>query len=125
DWGKLIEAIELFRKQEAICAALGHQKGLAQSYIHQALILAQLGKSKEAMSLYKKSEGVLERIGSKDGLLINYTNQAILLQETLQKPNQAEKMLQKAWVLAKDINAISEIHQIENLFKKYHLLTPQ
>jgi tetratricopeptide (TPR) repeat protein len=78
-WGRLQEAMELLKKQEAICAELGKQEGLQATYGNQALILSQWGQLEEAMALHKKQEAVCEELGDQDSLQRSYGNQANIL----------------------------------------------
>jgi serine protease Do len=62
--GKLAEALEVYKKQEAIYKQLESEKRqLAQNYANQALILRDLGKFPEALALYQKERQVYESLG--------------------------------------------------------------
>ena len=68
DWGRLEEALELHKKQEAICLELGNKDGLGASYGNQALILKAWGRLEEAMTLHKKKEAICLELGNKSSL---------------------------------------------------------
>jgi hypothetical protein len=57
-WGRLNEAMELHKKEEAICLAMGNQEGLQITYGNQALILKAWGRLDGAMELHKKKEAI-------------------------------------------------------------------
>lgn len=62
--GKLTEALEVYKKQEAIYNQLESEKQqLAQNYSNQALILKDLGKFPEALALHQKERQVYESLG--------------------------------------------------------------
>jgi tetratricopeptide (TPR) repeat protein len=54
NWGRLDEAMALYKKQEAICIELGNRDSLQISYGNQALILQVWGRLDEAMALTRK-----------------------------------------------------------------------
>ena len=56
EWGRLGEAMELLKKQEAICLELGNKDGLSKSYSGQGLVLGALDQLEEALALYKKKK---------------------------------------------------------------------
>jgi len=62
--GKLAEALEVYKKQEAAYAQLEPEKQqLAQNYANQALILRDLKKFPESLGLYQKERQVYESLG--------------------------------------------------------------
>jgi tetratricopeptide (TPR) repeat protein len=65
-WGRLEEALELLKKQEAICLELGNKDGLQASYGNQALILRDWGRLEEALALYKKQEAICPGAGQQE-----------------------------------------------------------
>ena len=67
-WGRLEEAMELHKKQEALCVELGNKIFLQASYNNQALILKDWGRLEEAMALQKKQETLCVELGNKVGL---------------------------------------------------------
>ncbi len=78
-WGKLDEALELLKKQEEICLALGDQDWLQHSYGNQAGIFLIRGRLDESIDLYKKQEEICLVLGSQDGLQRSYAGQALIL----------------------------------------------
>ena len=75
DWGRLEEAFELLKKQEALCLELGNKDSLQRSYGNQALILQAWGRLEEAFELLKKQEALCLQMG----LQANYWHQALIL----------------------------------------------
>jgi tetratricopeptide (TPR) repeat protein len=62
--GKLAEALEVYKKQEAIYKQLESEKHqLAQNYAKQALILRDLGQFPQALGLYQKERQIYESLG--------------------------------------------------------------
>ena len=80
-WGRLDEALALFKKGEVICAELANQDGLQASYGNQAQILRRWGRLDEAMALHKKEETICAELANQDGLQASYGNQALILQD--------------------------------------------
>ena len=80
-WGRLDEAMALYKQQEAICLELGNKDGLQNSYGNQALILQDWGRLEEALALLKKQEVICLELGNKDSLQRSYGNQALILKE--------------------------------------------
>jgi len=73
--GKLAEALEVYKKQEAIYNRLESEKPkLAQNYSNQALLLRDLGKFPEALALYHKERQVYESSGMHKELAACYSN---------------------------------------------------
>ena len=73
--GKLAEALELYKKQEAIYKQLESEKQqLAQNYSNQALILRDLGKFPEALGLHQKEKQIYESLGMHKELAGCYGN---------------------------------------------------
>ena len=79
DWGDLAQAMELYRKSEAVHLALGDRRGLESSYGNQAVILYRWGRLEEAMTLHKKEEIIALELGDKTQLQRSYANQAVIL----------------------------------------------
>ncbi len=79
DWGQLEEAVDLHKKEEAICEELGDKNGLQASYGNQAGVLLRWERYEEALTLYKKQETICEELGSKDSLQRSYGGQALIL----------------------------------------------
>jgi tetratricopeptide (TPR) repeat protein len=77
-WGKLDEAMKLYKKYGDLCNELGDRAGLALSYAEQALILKAWGKLAEAMTLYKKLEKICEELGDRAELAKCCGNQATI-----------------------------------------------
>ena len=62
--GKSAEALEVYKKQEAVYKQLESEKRqLAQNYSNQASILRDLGKFPEALGLYRQEKQVYESLG--------------------------------------------------------------
>ncbi|MGD2091109.1 MAG: trypsin-like peptidase domain-containing protein [Candidatus Aminicenantes bacterium] len=62
--GKLAEALEVYKKQEAIYKQLESEKHqLAQNYAKQALIFRDLGQFPQALGLYQKERQIYESLG--------------------------------------------------------------
>ncbi len=62
--GKLAEALEVYKKQEAVYKQLEPEKRqLAHNYANQALILRDLQKFPESLGLYQKERQVYESLG--------------------------------------------------------------
>jgi tetratricopeptide (TPR) repeat protein len=80
DWGRLDDAMALYRKVEAICMELGDQDALQTCYGNQALILKDWGRLDEALALLKKQEAICLELGNQDSLQRSYGNQATILQ---------------------------------------------
>jgi tetratricopeptide (TPR) repeat protein len=94
-WGRLNEALDLLKKQEAICVELttgdnlqanrGHDSVVRHSlqvcYGNQAAILKGWGRLEEALALYKKGETICLDLGNKGGLATNYGNQSEILKD--------------------------------------------
>jgi tetratricopeptide (TPR) repeat protein len=78
-WGRLEEALALYKKQEAISLELGSKADLQVSYGNQANILHTWGRLEEAMALHKKKEAICLELGNKDELQRSYGNQALIL----------------------------------------------
>ena len=74
--GRLNEALDLLKKQEAICLELGNKDGLQSSYGSQASIFHSLERLDEALDLLKKQEAICLELGNKDGLQSSYGSQA-------------------------------------------------
>ncbi|MDJ0836075.1 MAG: toll/interleukin-1 receptor domain-containing protein [Acidobacteriota bacterium] len=100
DWGKLEEAMMLFKKQQELQEELGNHAALAASYGHQALILKAQGKLEEAMALHQKEQALQEELGNRAGLSASYGNQALILR--------AWGKLDKAMALHKKAQALIE-----------------
>jgi len=81
DWGRLEEAMELHKKEEALCLALGNKHGLQRCYRNQAVILRRSGRLEEAMALLKKQEALCLELGDMDCRQASYGNQALVLQD--------------------------------------------
>jgi tetratricopeptide (TPR) repeat protein len=81
DWGRLEEALALYKKKEALCLELGNRNSLSTSYGNQAVILQHWGWLEEAFALYKKQEALCLELGNIDGLQRSYGNQAVILQD--------------------------------------------
>jgi tetratricopeptide (TPR) repeat protein len=77
-WGRLEEAMALFKKVEASNLELGNQQGLQRTYGHQGLILKAWGRLEEAMALHRKREAICLELGDQDGLQRTYGNQALI-----------------------------------------------
>jgi tetratricopeptide (TPR) repeat protein len=73
---RLGEAMELLKKQEAICLELGNHDGLRVCWGNQAVILNAWGRLEEAMELLKKQEAICLELADQDGLQLCYTKQA-------------------------------------------------
>ncbi|MBM3786518.1 MAG: hypothetical protein FJW30_19340 [Acidobacteria bacterium] len=78
-WGKLDGAMELHKKEEALCEQLGDRAGLQRSWGNQALILQTWGKMDDGMALHKKEEAMCEELGDRAGLQSCWGNQAVIL----------------------------------------------
>jgi tetratricopeptide (TPR) repeat protein len=79
DWGELDQAMDLYKKPEALSLALGNRVGLQSSYGNQAVILYRWGRPEEAMTLHKKEEIIALELGDKTQLQRSYANQAVIL----------------------------------------------
>jgi tetratricopeptide (TPR) repeat protein len=56
-WGRLEDAMALFKKQEELCLKLAENKdGLLRSYGDQAVTLKDWGRLEEALDLFKEQE---------------------------------------------------------------------
>ena len=78
-WGRLEEAMALYRKEEAICLELDDQNGFQRCYGNVAVILDAWGRLEEAMALLKKQEAICLELGDQNGLQHSYGNQALVL----------------------------------------------
>jgi tetratricopeptide (TPR) repeat protein len=94
-WGRLKEALELHKKEEAICLELGNQDGLQRSYGNQALILHAWGRLEEALELHKKKEAICLELGKKQSLGYCYWNLGVLSRE-MGNPETAKEKLNTA-----------------------------
>jgi serine/threonine protein kinase/tetratricopeptide (TPR) repeat protein len=79
NWGKLNEAMTLYKKEEKINEQLGDRVGLAKCYGNQAVIFQIWGKLNEAMTLHKKEEKIKDELDDPIGLAKCYGNQALIL----------------------------------------------
>jgi tetratricopeptide (TPR) repeat protein len=76
--GRLKEALDLHKMEEAICLQSGNNHGLQASYRNQALVL-KAWRLEESLALYKEEEAICLELGNKDGLQASYRNQALVL----------------------------------------------
>ena len=79
DWGRLEEALELHRKEEAICRELGDRLGLAMTFGNRARILLLGDRLEEALELLKEVAAIATERGDKNLLAKTYGNQANVL----------------------------------------------
>jgi tetratricopeptide (TPR) repeat protein len=113
-WGRLEEAMELHKKEEAICAELGDQDSLHTSYGNQALILKEWGRLQEAMELLKKQEAIGAELGSHESLQYSYGNQALILAD-LGHLEEAMELLKKQEAISTELgNPESLAHSYAN-----------
>jgi tetratricopeptide (TPR) repeat protein len=89
-WGKLDTAMELLKKQEALCIELGNKNSLQASYGNQALILLDLGKPEEAVALFKKQENICKKAGLVPSLIWCYRNQIDLFEKAIRSTEALE-----------------------------------
>jgi len=78
EWGRLEQAMALYKKNEAICLELGNNDSLQQSYGNQAGILKAWGRLEEALALLKNQEAICLGIGNKSNLGYCYFNWGVL-----------------------------------------------
>jgi tetratricopeptide (TPR) repeat protein len=79
DRGDLDGALELHKKEQAICRELGDMDGLSASLGNQALILQARGDLDGAMALHQEAVQIARALGNKDGLQTSLGHQANLL----------------------------------------------
>jgi hypothetical protein len=60
--GRLVWAMELNKKEEALCIELGNKDGLQRTYGNQAIILREMGQDKEADALLEKQRLIKAQI---------------------------------------------------------------
>jgi tetratricopeptide (TPR) repeat protein len=80
-WGRLEQALALYKKSESICLKLGDQDSLQIGYGNQALILRDWGQLESALALFKRQEAICLKLGNKDSLQRSYGNQATILRD--------------------------------------------
>jgi tetratricopeptide (TPR) repeat protein len=90
--GRLEEAFELHKKQEALCLELGNKDGLQRSYGNQALILQDLGRLEEAFELHKKQEALCLELGNRSSLAYCYWAWGLLAREQRDRKAEREKL---------------------------------
>jgi tetratricopeptide (TPR) repeat protein len=78
-WGRLQEAMDLLKKQEAACRTLGNKQGLRVCFYNQARILKDWGRLQEAMDLLKTTEELALELGDRSGLEATLGIQALIL----------------------------------------------
>jgi len=77
-FGKLEEAMALYKKVDTIFEELGDRAGLAACYGNQAIIMQMHGSLEEAMALHRKEEKIKEELGDRAGLARTYWNQGFI-----------------------------------------------
>jgi tetratricopeptide (TPR) repeat protein len=92
DWGRLEEAFELHKKEEALCLELGSKDGLQSSYGNQAVILKDWGRLEEAFELLKKVESLALELGNRSALAYCYWNWGLLAREQRDRNTEREKL---------------------------------
>ena len=100
--GKLDQAMELLKEEEALCRETGNEEDLQACLGNQALIHQSQGAIEKALELYREKEAICRACGSIDGLIIALTNQATLLVEDRNKYNEVEALAEEAFKLAND-----------------------
>jgi len=100
-WGRPDEAMELLKKQEALCLETAY-KYIYRCYGNQAIILREWGRLDEAMELLKKEEALCLQIGDKSSLAKCYGEQALILDER-GRPDEAMELLKKEEALCLQI----------------------
>jgi tetratricopeptide (TPR) repeat protein len=93
-WGRLDEAMALYKQQEAICLELGNKYGLQKTYGNQALILINQDRLNEALVLLQKSETICIELGLKKDLGYCYWQRASLAHTQGDRQTAKEKLKQ-------------------------------
>ncbi len=80
-WWRLDEAMDLHKREEAICLELADEDGLQHSYGYQARILWRRKRPAEALALHRKREDICRKLDNKAGLQRSYGDQAVILRD--------------------------------------------
>ena len=110
DWGRLEEAMALYKKQEALCLELGNRNSLQGNYGNQALILQDRGRLEEAMALLQKQESLCMELGNRNSLPGNYGNQASILADW-GRPEEAMALLKKQEALCLELDNKNDLQR--------------
>ncbi len=98
DWGRLDEAMELYKKEEQICRNYGNTDGEQTSLHNQALILGMQGNVEEAFEQFGKGEQLAREEGDKYAMMVNLVNKSSILkgwgryEEAMDLSFEAEKL---------------------------------
>jgi tetratricopeptide (TPR) repeat protein len=101
-WGRLDEAMVLYKKVESLCLELGDKAGLQSGYGNQGGILLAWGRLEEAMALLKKKEALGLELGNNDSLQRSYGTQASIMR-AWGRPEEAMALLKKQEVLCLEL----------------------
>ena len=77
--GNLVEAMNLYKKQEEICRRFGDRRSLQNCLGNQGLILRDTGYPDKAMRFHKEKERICSELGNMEGMAISLHNQAVIL----------------------------------------------
>ena len=111
-WSHLEEAMELHKKEQAICEELGDKDDLRAWYGNQALILQDWGRFEEAMVFLKEKEAICQELGRKESLAYCHANWALAARQQSNRQTEKEK-LEQALALFTELGMPREVANVQ------------
>jgi len=130
-------ALQYFFKAGKMCEESGNKSGLAMNLGNTGSVYSKQGDSAmkagnenfalhnrypQALEYYLKTTKINEEIGAKHGLVVNYCNIGSVY-TALKKYNEAEKYIQKSYLLAKEIGSPDDLKTAHENFCKLFEVT--
>jgi len=120
DWGRIDEAMELYRMNEKDARLAGNENDINTSLSNQAILLGMQGRLKEAYEQYLELEKKYRPSGDKYSLAVVLTNMARLTHD-FGKPEKALAMLDEAEKLSRELGYRDEVNLV--LINKAQMLS--
>ena len=113
DWGRIEEAMELYRMNEEDARLAGNENDINTSLSNQAILFAMQGRLKEAYEQYGELEKKRRISGDKYSLAVVLTNMGRIIHD-FGKPDEALSMFDEAEQLVRELGYRDEVNLIRS-----------